>query len=425
MLGLNYKKFRQETYKIHKLDQHPFHISYSKNLSKQICAAVDNVFDNFYFFLNFNSFECKSLSFSVGTEQNSDFILSEVFINNLQNSAFNHERWFTEKPVIICNGFEDYIGSVFYMINSLQEYHKTELDALGRFQFKDSYQAKFNCCEDNLVLEYFQQIAEQLFGKKIPLKPSQFQLSHDIDYLHKGWRNDLKEALKSLNIIAVLRIFWNKILGKDSNQNIKEIMLFERAHEVPSCFFFMCEQGETGVSGIENSDYNFNSNYVQQTMRYIDDAFLHIIGLHKSIGKTSIQEELAKIPSYSNRFHYLAFNIPKSFQELSDSSLKFDCSLGFSEKIGFRNSYGLPYQPFNPISASYFDFWEYPLHIMDSTLHFYLGMKNDPSKFEAVERFLEKNSKSAVISVLWHNNYFNPKSYQGLLNILTNGRTPY
>jgi hypothetical protein len=47
---------------------------------------------------------------------------------------------------------------------------------------------------------------------------------------------------------------------------------------------------------------------------------------------------------------------------------------------------------------------------MDTTLHHYQKMTAKEA-YHKIISFVEKNAQDAVISVLWHNNYFTPYKY--------------
>ena len=400
------------------MNQHPFHIEYNNGLSPIHQKAINNVFDNFYYFLNYNEFVPKSVKFSLGLDAKSTFQLSTIFTENLKSKTFNHASWFKDQALIIEDGNADYIGTCFYMINSLQEYAHQEVDQLGRFKYDHSYQAKFSCVEENLVLQYFQEIALVLFKQKIPLKRSDFLLSHDIDFLNSGWKSALKKAVKQFDLPAIFKISLDKLKGKDTQQNLEEILNLEIDYNVWSIFFFLTKKGKTSVKHIQNSDYKIASDYVQKCMQKISASQHHKIGIHKAISSSSFEEENCDLNATHNRYHYLAFSIPQDFEKLSKSKIECDHSLGFSEKIGFRNSYGLAYKPFNPIEGVYYNFWEFPVTIMDSSLHYYMGKTSLEDKHNYIQNFAYKHRYSCHISVLWHNNFFEKNAYLKLLQIL-------
>ena len=121
----------------------------------------------------------------------------------------------------------------------------------------------------------------------------------------------------------------------------------------------------------------------------------------------SIDEELHRgdLSTSFNRYHFLKFQTARDWKEISESKLNLDCSLGFAERYGFRNSYGRPFQPFDPAKKEPFRFVETPLTVMDTTLRNY--MKVPVEKIgDTVINFYEKNKYNCIHSLLWHNTSF-------------------
>jgi hypothetical protein len=414
-----YKKLTTIKYKLLNLDTYTLNILYSPSINNKLRLAIENVFNNFYDFLKFNKYEIPFHTIQIGLEENDQFKISHTFQANLLANRYHHETWFSRVPLIIEEDSKDFLGTCFYMINCLQEYEVNKLDALARFDHNQSYQFKFDCAEENLVLSYFQEMAIIIFGTKIPLQKSQFILSHDIDFINSSWKDTMKKQLKSVSFFEATNTYVRHLKGNDDWQNIDAIIADETSMNIPSIFFWLCKSGKSKFKNIKNADYKIEENYVQACLKKIEAAPLHRNGLHKSISDLSLDEELAQLPQTKlNRYHYLKFNILDDFQKLSASNIEEDHSLGFSEIIGFRNSYGLPFTPFNPFSMSYYNFKAYPLHIMDSSLFYYMGCKTNKSMLAEIESFIEKNEKSAVISILWHNNFYKRSSYLKLLELI-------
>ncbi|UOQ76852.1 hypothetical protein MUN84_20530 [Hymenobacter sp. 5516J-16] len=88
----------------------------------------------------------------------------------------------------------------------------------------------------------------------------------------------------------------------------------------------------------------------------------------------------------------------------------YDSTLGFAEHYGFRNSYCLPFYPFNFASGEACRFLEIPLNVMDATLHHPRYLQLTPEEIlpaltpmlQEIERF------GGVCTVLWHNENFDP-----------------
>lgn len=400
----------------------PFQLEFQNEVDLKFKSIITNVFENFNTFLHFNNFVFNETKIIIGKNDNAHFNLSEVFKKNIKVQQFEHQLWFENQALIIENGIADYIGTCFYMINCLQEYTTADNDYLDRFDYKNSYQYKFNCVEKNLVLKYFQEMAQVVFGKKIPLKKSNFHLSHDIDFIYSAWKSEIKSSLKRGNLLQFLKVTFNKLKGQNTWQNIEQIIQLENQHNIKSTFFWLAETGKTSFPNIQNADYKLNDSYIQNCLNLIAQSQNHDNALHKSISSNSIDNELNKIPqaALKNRFHFLKFNIKSTFPKLENSKIEADYSLGFSEVIGFRNSHGLPFKPYNPITNQQYQFKVYPLHLMDSSMFYFMNLKTPKELNERIESFIKVNNESTIVGILIHNNFIELNSYQNLLQILKN-----
>jgi hypothetical protein len=141
-------------------------------------------------------------------------------------------------------------------------------------------------------------------------------------------------------------------------------------------------------------------------------------GLHKSISAETFKQEIAKFGAtpLGNRYHYLKYNLPEGFESLEGTGLKLDASLGFAEEIGFRNSYGLPYNPYNFKTREPFNFVEAPLHVMDRTYFQYKKLSPADAWLDLLD-FFERNRENCVLSILWHNNFFSNYKFKGYMEL--------
>ena len=376
-------------------------------------------------FAQYAGFDCEYIDESpdiiIGGSENADIKISEIFLKNLSDKNYTHEDWFKEKPLLIAgDGQPDYLGTCFYMINCLQELGTEAKDKFGRFDYEISYQKKFDCVKENLVAGYFDKIIE---GNKFLssetgkiTRKSKFFLSHDIDNIYGNTKLEAHHAAKCLNIGLLLQLMMNKILHNPTNLNINDILKLESEYQVRSTFYWMVVRGKAR-DGMRNSDYNFNSSHIQKAVSLIKGRGLEI-GLHKAISDTSYSEELKilKNDARSNRNHFLKINLPDSFAKMEEANIEMDCSLGFAQTYGFRNSYGLPYHPFDMDAEKPLKLLEVPLHIMDATFYYYLKTRPEKATIDILD-FLEKNKENTVISLLFHNNFLTKYKFKDYLQM--------
>ena len=351
------------------------------------------------------------------TEPNSIPINAEFYESLLVNKQFNHEIYFKKSPALffLNSDRQDWLGTAFYLVNSFQEYNNNSsndmLDAYGRFKYEKSYQHKFNCVEKNLVQEYFDNFAQEypIFSTSLSSKKqTRVFISHDIDTIYGSFLQDGLWALKKGRLDIILKLIINEVMLNPNWKNMDSIIKLHSEHDLKSTFFWIATK-KIAANKVKNADYS-----IAKIDKQLLDSTSN--GLHKSSYTTSFTEELNMLPFKTelNRYHFLKFNLPNAWNDMQACNLKLDASLGFAERYGFRNNYGLPFKPYNITNQEPYNFIEVPLNIMDGTLHRYMKIPLKETAKSIID-FIEKNKTNAIVSILWHNTYFTEYKYVGYL----------
>ncbi len=284
---------------------------------------------------------------------------------------------------------------------------------MGRFKFENSYQHRFKNTLENIVQLCFNEISK-ICGVTPPKEKTQFFLTHDIDMVNGAIIEDGFNVLKKGRIDQFLQLLFHVAIGKPDWLNMDKIMKMESEYDCKSVFYWIVNKGKINARE-RNADYVFQSSKIKKHFASVEkNGFEN--GIHKSISSETFQDELIKYGSKAlgNRYHYLKFNLPQAYHDIEKAGLKLDASLGFAEEIGFRNSYGLPFNPYNFENRKPHSFVEVPLHIMDRT--FFQYKKSTVHHAEKdIFTFFDKNRENCVLSVLWHNNFFSDYKFKGYL----------
>ena len=344
---------------------------------------------------------------SIGRSQDCHLQISKDFADR----NFTQLKLNKDGLVEVESGKPDYIATVFYLINSVQEYNSNDLDELNRFKFINSYQCQLNNSENNIVQYCFDKISQ---AASLPVRneKSSFFLSHDVDMVYGAWLEDGFNAIKKGRIDQFLLLMLNMAIGRPDWLNMDKITKLESEYDCKSVFYWLVNKGVLNKRE-RNSDYTFQSKPIQKQFKVIHERGFEN-GIHKSISQESFQEEIKKFGTQplGNRYHYLKFTLPEAYSSLEAAGLKLDASLGFAEQPGFRNNYGLPFNPYDFTKRKPHTFVEVPLHIMDRT--FFQYQKSSLKDAEsAILGFFEKNQRNCVLSVLWHNNFFTDFKFKG------------
>ncbi len=352
--------------------------------------------------------------FDYGKKYSEKFSLK--FYKKIRNpsSALVHKNIFPQTLMIYDEkGNEDLISTIFYLINCLQEYITSEkdLDKFGRFKFSRSYQHKFKNIKENLVEKLIDKFCKKYFIKGMKNK-SRFFISHDIDRIYGSILQDTYWAIKQMDFIALARIITYEICRKPHWKNIDRIIKINNLYDMRSTFFWLVNNGH-GKDGVKNADYKINDEEALLSQVIEHNGFN---GLHKSASDMRLNDEFKKggFKSPICRYHYLKFSIKNDWNNISDSLIDLDSSLGFAEQYGFRNSYGKSFQPFNIDQDKPYNFVETPLNFMDTTFDKYM---NIPVKkiADTVINFYLENSENCDLSILWHNTYFTDFKYNSFI----------
>lgn len=233
-------------------------------------------------------------------------------------------------------------------------------------------------------------------------------LSHDIDRIYKTYQY-VFEAIVERNPWHLVDLFsknnpywtFGNLMAIEDDLGVRssihvldEIPLSER----PKREWF----SKTGWR-LFGGRYDITDDRVRSILRVLD-KFGWEIALHGSY--TSIQnperfayekqriESVADTKIIGNRQHYWRLERPETWEKLHDIGIKYDLSLGSSDKVGFQHGYNL-IRPFNN------DFVVFPWSMMDGAL-----MNSTDSVTDAIEIGIQvlqdTKSHEGVLVLDWH-----------------------
>jgi hypothetical protein len=365
-------------------------------------------------YLDFNFYEkINNKDFNVQNPLNTEGVLEDINLSKITNFSKILNNDSAQKT--------DYLAAIFYLVNCLQEYNSTAFDVHKRFQFSASCQAQTGTITDNIVqqlINLFLENQAKLRHLAIKSRKSCLFLTHDIDGLYNAWRTEGLWAAKNFRLDKLLHLLYLEAIRRPAWFNIDDILKLHSEYDIRSTFFFLTEKGKN-TEGVTHADYDVKSPKIQQLFTNIK-AHKSEIGLHKSaLSHSDFNSELNKLPLStikSNRFHFLKFQLPEAWQTMENAGVDLDASLGFAEQYGFRNSYGLPFSPYNFETKKAMNLMVTPLNIMDGTLSHYMGI-DDSEVPQTIINFLEAHRRNAVLSLLWHNREFASFRYGAYLGI--------
>jgi peptidoglycan/xylan/chitin deacetylase (PgdA/CDA1 family) len=339
----------------------------------------------------------------------------------------------SEKPLLIFQENKvtisaDIISAAFYLLSSWQEYFSSQRDQHGRFPYAASVQKKYGFVAFPVVNYYFDVLrtaVEHVSGQA--LQPRRWSgqaagfaafISHDVDNMRSGWKAPAKAALQHRKVSLFGKLLWQHLTQPDAWDNLEAVAATVAQYGGRSTFFIL-PNNQPSTNGPLNADYSLNTHLWQRLYKLKDQGCE--LALHGSIG-TALSAEQLRIENEDKlqheglgvRFHYLSWSPWQTLDVLDTLGFGYDSTLGFAEHFGFRNSYCLPFYPFNFTDTRETGFLEIPLNVMDATLHHPNYLQLAPVEILPALRplFAEIKRFGGVVSVLWHNENFDPANTQ-------------
>ena len=336
----------------------------------------------------------------------------------------------------------DILSSAFYFLSCWQEWNSNKVDKIGRFPADESFLFQHNLLDIPIVNYYFdilKRAIEKHNSQTINLKNKYIKafVTHDIDQCKTGWKQNSGRAMMEGHPWIATKTVINKIFDKDVWFNFEKMLAIEKEYNIKSTYFFLPTKNK--VNNINNADYDINSSEIQNVIKKIKDNG-HEIGIHGSydsgFNKKLFLNNLGDFPLdiKGNRFHFLAMNIPQTYNILESADIKYDTTLGFAEHIGFRSGYCYPYNPYDIKNDNVFNFVEFPLMVMDRTLDSreYMNLVPDQALDKVKNIISEIDRFKGSFVFLWHNKFMSGykfsqwhKFYLQIIQILQNHNSEF
>lgn len=334
----------------------------------------------------------------------------------------------------------DILGLTFWMLNRLEEIHRTDLDNHERFPAINSHAYKYDYLERPIVdewLDILQQVIQRVWPN-LKLKKHQFSIkvSHDVDVPSRFAFSTPFSVIKSMaslvlknnNIKLALMapIIYlgskNKIHPLDPYNTFDWLMNISEKNNLKSAFYFIC--GRTDKS--KDALYEPEHPIIKKMMLEIYKRG-HEVGLHPSYNSYNNPEQinfeaqrLKKVckelgieqSQWGGRMHFLRWSHPTTLQAWNDAEMSYDSTLGYADRPGFRCGTCHEYTGFNPVTDTILNIKIRPLIIMDCSViaKHYMGLGytkkalNEIIKYKRICEKVEGN-----FTFLWHNSFFNGK----------------
>jgi len=264
----------------------------------------------------------------------------------------------------------------------------------------------------------------ELFGD---LPQQQLVMTHDLDAVQKTTSIALKQSafnlfkgLKALSR-ADTRVFGESVhaasrflLSRDSYNGLNQMIEAERLC-IPKPIIHIFSRSSADRRGVKS--WLFDPAYRLQDLQYLGilDSLQKSgwrLGLHPSFDSwNSVQDILSQKQDLEQildckvaycRQHWLRFSWTDTWRAQEAAGLQEDSSLGFNDRMGFRNSAAIRFQPWDFERAGPLSLYSSPLAVMDSHIHDY-SIGQASTAIHRMKNILTEARKTAAhANFLWH-----------------------
>ena len=327
----------------------------------------------------------------------------------------------------------DFFASAFFMVTRYEEYFPFHKDKYDRFRPTHSMNCKGGHLEKPMV-NYYALELKKILAEKYPAlvfnkKPFEYIPTFDIDmaysYLHKGYIKNAAGYLRSfvLSNFEEIKERFRVHLGKEEDPFNTFDYLLKTCNDnsLKSIFFFLL-----GDESRLDKNISFRAPEFRELIKSISkktETGIHLsIKSHKSSGRSEMErkrlEKIIEKQVYRNRFHYLFFHFPHSYERLLKIGITEDYTMGYASRNGFRAGICTPYYFFNIRKNEVTTLKVFPFAFMDSTFAHY--QKADPqtalNEIRQLMRYVYETG--GTFYGLWHNSSFTEqKEWKGYTEV--------
>lgn len=321
----------------------------------------------------------------------------------------------------------DLLGAVFALLTRYEEMFEGPRDHYDRFPAARSVAG----CEGVLGLPLADAYVELLWSALsrtwpgLRRRPAGYQvlLSHDVD--------DPLSTLGRTPGLLVRQFAGDVVRRRDGG------LLLRRARAVGDArrgrhdrdphatFDFLCDVSER--HGLRSAFYFLAGNDVHD--RLLEHPWVrglvghvhrrgHEVGLHAGFGTyrdaARTAAELADLRAlaerdgvtqerWGGRQHYLQWTNPDTWRNWDDAGLAYDCTLAYSEAVGFRTGTCHPYRAFDLLRRRPLALVEQPFQVMDVTLFGHLDLTQEAAAQAVLDIARQCRRFAGALGILWHN----------------------
>jgi uncharacterized protein DUF7033 len=323
----------------------------------------------------------------------------------------------------------DIFWNAFVFLSRLEEYQKEKNEKQIKSYAKNHPRKEKTTFDVPVVNNLFNEL-ELIIKRNFPELPfgskqkPVIELSHDVDYIKKTFQLKLKQtAFNSYNALKALKnpsIFIHKaqttlsfLFSKPSYWCFDYWEALEKKYLKRSVFYIYVQTKKKNLkSWLIDPSYDIRTNKKLQLKlkQLIVEGFE--IGLHGSyysatdekrlVNEKAILEDILEKRVTKIRQHWLRYD-ESITPVLHNKYFKYDSTLGWNDRTGFRSGCASRYRPFNHEKQEPYEYMVTPQVIMDSAIFDYGAERIKLQTKKALLMIKNIQSlKTPHISISWH-----------------------
>jgi hypothetical protein len=311
----------------------------------------------------------------------------------------------------------DLLAASFYLVSRYEEHLPYYKDEHGRFEAKQSLAYNNNFLQQPIIDEWAYMLADLLAehfpGFRTGERSFKYISTIDIDnayaFLFKGISRTLGATLRSLlnlNLEDNLRRYQTLASKRDPYDTYDIFFDIHQKYNLKPLWFFL-----VGDSGRFDDNVSVDKTAYQNLIRDIAAKF--DVGIHPSYKAFKnyklLSQEVKKLEGIidrkvtKSRQHYLKIDFDETYQNLIQSGIEQDYTMGYATDIGFRAGTCTPFHYYDLQKEEETPLTIYPFQIMDITLNQHKGY-NITEAISVVEDLIEKIKRvNGTFISIWHN----------------------
>lgn len=420
-------------------------INFPDNYMPERKYIIDILFDEFLGFKYDINVKGEAKDYEIILENKKNLIIKDSFFSKYKDSLdylnkknipekikYLKNQFIIEKDIPVIYGDDEFkikeneiicgidiFASSFFMLTRWEEYANKTRDLHNRFSACESLAYRNEFLDRPVVNEYVEMLWNMLkcLGciQKRKERKYELVLTHDVDNIFK-WknfglftRNIAGDIIKRKNVSLALENI-KQYFGKNPYDTFDYLMNLSEKKGIKSHFFFM----SGGTSKLDNN-YSINQPFAKKIIEKIKNRG-HLIGFHPSYNAYNDQRQWKKEYSVLStevsqkvkmgRQHYLRFEVPTTWQIWEDNNMKWDSTLTYPEKEGFRCGTCYEYSVFNILSRKKLKLKEMPLEVMEVTMVGYQNLVPKIMQKKIIKLINNVKKYNGKFVFLWHNSSF-------------------